>query len=46
MHYQPGETLTVEVGLEVAGEQAQQIDLQAVVVGAQEMPIWVMGSPG
>jgi len=46
MHFQPDETLTVEVQLEVAGEQAQQIDLQAVVVGAQEMPIWVMSSPG
>jgi ABC-2 type transport system ATP-binding protein len=46
MHFQPAETLTVEVQLEVTAEQAQQIDLQAVVVGAQEMPIWVMQAPG
>jgi ABC-2 type transport system ATP-binding protein len=46
MHFQPGESLTVEVQLEVAGEQAQQIELQAVVVGAQEMPVWVMPAPG
>jgi ABC-2 type transport system ATP-binding protein len=46
MHFQPGETLTVVVELEVAGEQAQQIELQAVVVGAQELPIWVMSALG
>jgi ABC-2 type transport system ATP-binding protein len=46
MHFMPDETLIVKVDLDVDGEQAQQVDLQVAVVGAQEIPVWVMRSPG
>ncbi|WP_198946187.1 ABC transporter ATP-binding protein [Pseudofrankia asymbiotica] len=43
--YDPGDRMTVSVGIEVTEGAPERISARCVVVGPQEIPIWVMETP-
>ncbi|WP_157488914.1 ABC transporter ATP-binding protein [Pseudofrankia sp. DC12] len=45
MSFEPGESLTITVGLEIDESHPERVAVRCVAVGPQELPIWVMQTP-
>jgi ABC-2 type transport system ATP-binding protein len=45
MSFEPGESLTITVGLETDEGHPERVAVRCIAVGPQELPIWVMQTP-
>lgn len=43
--FEPGESLTITVGLETDENRPDRVTVRCIAVGPQELPIWVMQTP-